>query len=83
MSGKKGKTYLIPDDQKWMVSQLEPIDNQTRLDLMREHERLFLDTYHQTVGSKLKKDEIARRTANTWLRELVSSTDKTDEKQRG
>ena len=83
VSGKAGKTYLMPDDQKWMVNQLEPIDNRTRQDLMREHERLFLDTYHQTVGSKPKKDEIARRTANTWLRELVSSTDKTDEKQRG
>jgi hypothetical protein len=68
LSGKTGKTYLMPDDQKWINGLFTTIDAGKRQDLTREHQSLFFDTYHQTVGSKLKKDEIARRKANTWLR---------------
>lgn len=82
VSGKAGKTYLMPDDQIWIVTLLASIDNRKRQELMREHQSLFLDTYHQTAGSRLKKDEIARRKANTWLRDLLSSTDISDKQQK-
>jgi len=75
VSGKKGKTYLMPDDQKWINERLEPLHlpAQEHIALMREHQRIYLETYQQKGLSELERDPIARRAANSWLLDITSN----------